>query len=100
MVHITALNKYYYGDVSKGEVVNQNLISNTASEQWLGGPALSKATKMRHRRYLDVDRRRRPPRVTSRGRREAQFHVLQTGCACGVDRRRELSSWRQGRRPP
>ena len=44
MVHITALNKYYYGDVSKGEVVNQNLISNTASEQWLGGPALSKAT--------------------------------------------------------
>ena len=44
MVHITALNKYYYGDVSKGEVVNQNLISNTASEQWLGGPALSKAS--------------------------------------------------------
>ena len=41
MVHITALNKYYYGDVSKGEVVNQNIISNTASEQWLGGPALS-----------------------------------------------------------
>ena len=66
----------------------------------VAGPVTVKQQNAPSTAHGDVDRRRRPPRVASRGRRKPELHVLQTRRPRRVDGRRELASWRQGRRPP